>query len=208
MLTQKGSVAIILAIIVVVGAGSAAVFNQKLLFNTFVEHLPISEPTPTPRVLTLPTPMLSPTNTPSIFDRFRGQAQPLPTAKVVPNTPTLPPLVTATPTPKPTVTSTPPTATPTPTPSVVCEVHYSGQSGTYPIPLSFYYGASFYNSSGYVTDVRWDFDGNGTWDTPYDTANQHITHEYSQAGIYNVKMQLQTSDNLTSNVCSLTIVLY
>lgn len=45
-----------------------------------------------------------------------------------------------------------------------------------------------------VLRVRWDLDGDGTWDTPLTTV-KYITHMYSLAGNYNVKLEVLDTDN-------------
>ena len=92
-------------------------------------------------------------------------------------------------------------------PQVICEVHSNVTSGKAPLTVNFYYGARWTSSvnNDYVTNVQWDFDGNGTWDTSFDVGSQRPTHTYSSAGTYTVKMHLQTFRGLTSDVCTGTI---
>ncbi len=92
-------------------------------------------------------------------------------------------------------------------PNVVCEVHSNVTSGLVPLIVNFYYGAASYGGDlGYVTDVQWDFDGDGTWDTPFDVSSQRPSHTYDKPNIYVVRMQLKTSKGYTSNVCTEDVV--
>lgn len=45
--------------------------------------------------------------------------------------------------------------------------------------------------------VRWDFDGNGLWDTNWDTGKK-LSHQYSSEGTYNVMMEVKDSGGLTN----------
>ena len=45
--------------------------------------------------------------------------------------------------------------------------------------------------------VRWDFEDDGNWDTDY-RFNKIITHQYSQAGQYKIKLQVVDSKGLTA----------
>ena len=47
--------------------------------------------------------------------------------------------------------------------------------------------------------VRWDFDGDGTWDTPYSTTKT-ITHQYTTEGSYSPKMEVKDTGGLTDVV--------
>ena len=49
------------------------------------------------------------------------------------------------------------------------------------------------NRGGWPLQYRWDFDGDGVWDTDY-LATAPMTHAYDQAGAYNVT--LEAKDNL------------
>lgn len=44
--------------------------------------------------------------------------------------------------------------------------------------------------------VRWDFESDGTWDTQY-AKEKTMTHKFSSAGIYRIKMQVVDSGGLT-----------
>ena len=44
--------------------------------------------------------------------------------------------------------------------------------------------------------VRWDFDGNGTWDTSWST-NKTTGHRFAEAGNYTVKLQVRDGGGLT-----------
>jgi parallel beta-helix repeat protein len=50
-----------------------------------------------------------------------------------------------------------------------------------------------------VLQVRWDFNGDGTWDTGWSTSD-YIQHSYAQAGEYNVKMEVKDQAGHTSNM--------
>lgn len=43
---------------------------------------------------------------------------------------------------------------------------------------------------------RWDFEGDGAWDTEYTKGNA-IAHKYDESGIYNVRVEVQDLDGLT-----------
>ncbi|MDZ7740435.1 MAG: FISUMP domain-containing protein [Bacteroidota bacterium] len=45
--------------------------------------------------------------------------------------------------------------------------------------------------------VRWDFDGNGSWDTDYSTS-KIASHQYTNAGTYVAMLEVQDDDNLSS----------
>ncbi len=45
--------------------------------------------------------------------------------------------------------------------------------------------------------VRWDFDGNGFWDTPYST-DKVVYHQYESAGEYNIRLQVRDNEGLIS----------
>jgi PKD repeat protein len=46
--------------------------------------------------------------------------------------------------------------------------------------------------------VRWDFNGDGTWDTGWST-DKIVQHTYTQAGEYNVTMEVISTQNRTGN---------
>ena len=53
--------------------------------------------------------------------------------------------------------------------------------------------------------VRWDFENDGVWDTPYSTLKT-ITHQYVSAANYNIKLEVVDSDgNTNSTVRSLAV---
>lgn len=43
--------------------------------------------------------------------------------------------------------------------------------------------------------IRWDWDGNGSWDTPLDTVKQ-ITHRFTEAALYTVIMEVRDTGDL------------
>ncbi len=47
--------------------------------------------------------------------------------------------------------------------------------------------------------LRWDFDGDGTWDTGWDL-QKTVDHQYSVEGTYNVKMEIKDTEGLTDDV--------
>lgn len=228
MSAQKGSAAFIAIIVALIGIGTAtALTQQKQLFQSFAQYLPSNLPTPTPRLLEAPALKVEPTKTPSIFERVRIKSDPTqpPSSTIIPTPTPLAPLIPrstviatptiflTTPTSFITPTSTPaptstPTPSPTPAPKVECDVKWVPTQGTYPLVVNFYYGARLYGSSGYVTNVQWDFDGDGIWDTSLNPNYQTTSHSYAGPNTYLVKMRLQTSDNLTSEVCEGYLVLY
>ncbi len=55
-------------------------------------------------------------------------------------------------------------------------------------------------------EFRWDFDGNGTWDTGWDTIESQ-NHQYSNVGNYNAKLEVKDSEGLKGqHTKSITIV--
>jgi len=50
-----------------------------------------------------------------------------------------------------------------------------------------------------LLQVRWDWEGDGTWDTAYSTGKT-ATHQYLAAGSYEAALQVKDSDNLTGRV--------
>ncbi len=70
-----------------------------------------------------------------------------------------------------------------------------GTSGT-----EFTFDASGSTDSQYqatVLEVRWDWDGNGTWDTPFERG-KIVKHSYEKKGNYKVKMQLRDPEGTVS----------
>lgn len=55
----------------------------------------------------------------------------------------------------------------------------------------------------YQMQVRWDFDGDGTWDTEY-SADKEVYHTYGVAGTYEVRMEVMDSGGLT-DITSMTV---
>lgn len=47
-------------------------------------------------------------------------------------------------------------------------------------------------------EVRWDFDGDGEWDTDWST-EKAATHQYTAPGTYTVKVEVRDTDGLTDN---------
>lgn len=128
-----------------------------------------------------------------------------PTSTPKPNTPSATSTpVQAQPTSGPTVTPQPPT--PTPVPPVICNINIDKSNGPAPLTVTFVYSASYIQSDGYVTNVQWDFNGDGNWDTPYDTSSQHpAPYTFSSSGNYTPRMHLQTQGGRESSVCTTSI---
>lgn len=87
---------------------------------------------------------------------------------------------------------------------VECKVNADKSSGKAPFAVNFTYEASFHGNVGgdTVDSGQWDFDGNGTWDTPFDSASLKSSYTYSKSGNYIAKLQLRTKNGLTSEVCT------
>ena len=71
---------------------------------------------------------------------------------------------------------------------------------------TFTFGASA--STGTGLTYRWDFENDGTWDSPasgYDSSNT-TTHQYSQTGTYTVKLEVRDSQNQTADTTKSVIV--
>lgn len=155
--------------------------------KTISQKIPTSTSTPSPQPTTTPSPTTNQQD-----NSNNQQNNPAPT-------PTLAPVPTSNP------CKVSPVQVPDPTntgqPWVVCEVRGEQSSCTAPATVNFIYGA---RGSGfdYVTNVQWDFDGDGTWDTPMDLAGQRASYTYTKPGNYTVKMHLQTKGGPSSNVCT------
>lgn len=92
-------------------------------------------------------------------------------------------------------------------PKVTCSINTNVTSGSAPLAINFSYGASF-NGTGddYVTDVQWDFNGDGTWDTPYDYSSQNPpVYTFSAPGNYTAKMHLKTKQGTETDICTKNI---
>jgi hypothetical protein len=66
--------------------------------------------------------------------------------------------------------------------------------------VSFSMNASFSSDNQTLyngVQVRWDFDGNGTWDTSWST-NKTTGHRFAEAGNYTVKLQVRDGGGLTA----------
>lgn len=89
---------------------------------------------------------------------------------------------------------------------VSCEINPDKLSGTAPLLVNLTYGATYSGGTdNYVTNVQWDFEGDGNWDTPLDYNSQHVNHTYAQPGNYTIKMRLQTKDGYISDICTKNI---
>lgn len=218
LMNQKGfSPILVIAAVVIILITGGVIYNRgqqasdndnKQQSNSSVVTSPSTTPisfqesisatiTKTPSKISTPT--SKPTSTPV---QNLTQAQPTPTPSSSP---------TSTPTPSRTcnvVSNTAPTPPQYGPPKVICEVHGSLSGCDAPTTANFYYGAASYNSQGYVTNVQWDFDGDGVWDTPMNLASQNVNHVYNQPDNYTIKMHLQTSDGLTSDICTGSVAVY
>lgn len=91
-------------------------------------------------------------------------------------------------------------------PSITCSINASVVSGPAPLAVNFIYSASFYGTNDYVTDVQWDFNGDGTWDTPYDYSSQNPpAYTFSNPGNYTAKMHLKTHNGVETDICTKSI---
>lgn len=68
-------------------------------------------------------------------------------------------------------------------------------SGT--APLTVYFTADGEDPAGTIEVFRWDFDGDGSYDT-YDTVAQDYNHTYSSPGTYNATLYVQSSTGETA----------
>lgn len=92
-------------------------------------------------------------------------------------------------------------------PRVTCSINADVTSGQAPLSVSFVYGASFYGvTDDYVTEVQWDFNGDGTWDTPYDYSSQHPpVYTFVNPGSYTAKMHLKSKKGVETDICTKSI---
>lgn len=70
-------------------------------------------------------------------------------------------------------------------------------------PLTVRFTTDGKDLKGTIEVFRWDFDGNGTWDT-YDTVARDISHTYSKSGAYTATLLVQSSTGNTATA-SVTI---
>jgi PKD repeat protein len=70
-------------------------------------------------------------------------------------------------------------------------------------PLTVHFTTDGEDPFGTIVAFRWDFDGNGTWDT-YDTVARDINYTYNLPGTYNAKLQVTSSTGQTA-VATVTI---
>jgi PKD repeat protein len=64
-------------------------------------------------------------------------------------------------------------------------------------PLTVYFTTDGYDPAGTIEIFRWDFDGDGTWDT-YDTVAMDYTHTYNMSGTYNATLYVKSSTGATA----------
>lgn len=72
-----------------------------------------------------------------------------------------------------------------------------------PAPLTVYFTTDGEDPAGTIQFFRWDFDGNGTYDT-YDTVARDYNHTYNTAGTYNATLYVWSSTGETASA-SITI---
>ncbi|HDO19528.1 MAG TPA: PKD domain-containing protein, partial [Thermoplasmatales archaeon] len=59
---------------------------------------------------------------------------------------------------------------------------------------------------GIITGCRWDFDGDGVWDTDWVDKNNDVVYSYSSPGTYTVKLEVKDDDGLTdTDTTSITV---
>ena len=70
-----------------------------------------------------------------------------------------------------------------------------------PSPLTVHFTTDGEDPAGTIEVFRWDFDGDGQWDT-YDTVARDYDHTYSHSGTYNAVLYVQSStgDTATASV--------
>jgi|GEM_PF-6889283 len=74
-----------------------------------------------------------------------------------------------------------------------------------PAPLNVNFTTGGYDPVGTIQIFRWDFDGNGSWDT-YDTVARDYTHTYSHSGTYHPALYVQSSTGDTdTNSVTITV---
>ncbi|MBU1053426.1 MAG: PKD domain-containing protein [Proteobacteria bacterium] len=59
-------------------------------------------------------------------------------------------------------------------------------------PLTVYFSTDGEDPAGTIEIFRWDFDGNGSWDT-YDTVARDYNHTYNTPGVYNAVLYVKSS---------------
>ena len=73
--------------------------------------------------------------------------------------------------------------------------------GAYPTsgyaPLTVHFTTNGEDPSGTIEVFRWDFDGDGSWDT-YDTVARDYTHTYNDSGTYNATLYVQSNTGATA----------
>ena len=72
-----------------------------------------------------------------------------------------------------------------------------------PVPLTVYFTTDGEDPGGTIEIFRWDFDGNGTWDT-YDTVARDYNRTYNTPGTYNATLYVRSSTG-ESTTTSITI---
>jgi PKD repeat protein len=64
-------------------------------------------------------------------------------------------------------------------------------------PLTVHFTTDGEDPAGTIEVFRWDYDGNGTWDT-YDTVSRDYNYTYQNAGVYNAILYVQSSTGKTA----------
>ncbi len=62
------------------------------------------------------------------------------------------------------------------------------------------------SSKGYGLEFRWDFDGDGSYDTDYSSFNS-VTHQYAKDGSYNAKLEIKDNEGRTSTSENIIVIL-
>lgn len=66
-------------------------------------------------------------------------------------------------------------------------------------------GSSDIEDNNKTLEVRWDFEGDGSWDTDF-LKEQSIEHQYEAAGNYTVSLQVKDSEGLTDEATFVLVV--
>lgn len=72
-------------------------------------------------------------------------------------------------------------------------------SGPYPFTTTLY-GAGSSGSGVGIDGYRWDFEGDGIWDT--DVTLSPVTHTYNSPGVFNPQYQVHNVNNIWSQTCN------
>lgn len=225
---MKGFIQIPLLILLLIGTGASVyliqqkthflpqAFSGKEILNIFSDQ-PIATGSST-QISTYKLPASAPTKQSNthFLSAFQRILQRTLNQSPAPTVPTPPAKINALPTP---ASSAKPIATPAPiTPLVTnssvknstCDINVWAKPenpNSYfdnPLTLQLFYAAT-YSGSKYVTGAKWDFNGDGSWDTDMSLSNGSTAHTFPGNGNYTVKLQLQMSDGEITPTCSKTI---